>query len=472
MPRDRCRRGGQWRQNPLPPRRRSSLSITCRPGAAASARSVRGREWIRELLPDPSYHRSSGFRSGFPSGFRSDREGLACSRARPAPPPPPPGTPRSPPSWPQSYAGAVSEQGVGITIRLCREVDRRSVGGGPDSAPFRLPWPRNPRDLLLPRCGPRRRIRRGRAPTAVTRAAAGPASHARTEAAAGFASFCPEDCPPRGAASKLWAGRMWRGPDGCVLDVSGGQGSGGFGACRRDSAKDVAAGSTSLALDRRRARPPPLSRLRLRRPRRLRRRRSRGVARISRRRRDADLAVVAVCRPGGGSAPAPIARIHCWATERTSFRAGPAASAGGTRTAFPSEPRPRVSATTRSSIVVAGPTELRDSRMLQELTSRLRSLPLRESFLPGRRGANECARPSAAPDIGGSHMVIRAALMAIMVAGGPTPSVLSAPPPAPLPGPAAPPASSPGSASREMPLPIAVRGAQDLTFKTESTAST
>ena len=62
-------------------------------------------------------------------------------------------------------------------------------------------------------------------------------------------------------------------------------------------------------------------------------------------------------------------------------------------------------------------------------------------------------------------MVIRAALMAIMVAGGPTPSVSSAPPPAP--GPAAPPASSPGSASREMPLPIAVRGAQDLTFKTE-----
>ena len=60
-------------------------------------------------------------------------------------------------------------------------------------------------------------------------------------------------------------------------------------------------------------------------------------------------------------------------------------------------------------------------------------------------------------------MVIRAALMAIMVAGGPTPSVSSGPPPAP----AASPASSPGAVSREMPVPIAVRGAQDLTFKTE-----
>jgi len=56
-------------------------------------------------------------------------------------------------------------------------------------------------------------------------------------------------------------------------------------------------------------------------------------------------------------------------------------------------------------------------------------------------------------------MVIRAALIGVLLAAGPTP-----PPPAP----AAPtPPASPGWPSRDMPLPIAVRSPQDLTFKTE-----
>jgi hypothetical protein len=63
-------------------------------------------------------------------------------------------------------------------------------------------------------------------------------------------------------------------------------------------------------------------------------------------------------------------------------------------------------------------------------------------------------------------MVMRALLTAIMVAGGPTPSVSSLQPVAP-PGPALPPPPSASWPSREMPLPIAVHSPQDLTFKTE-----
>jgi plastocyanin len=54
-------------------------------------------------------------------------------------------------------------------------------------------------------------------------------------------------------------------------------------------------------------------------------------------------------------------------------------------------------------------------------------------------------------------MVIRAALIAIMVAGGPTP----------VPAGPAPPSASLGWPSRQMPLPAAVRSPQDLTFKAE-----
>ena len=283
------------------------------------------------------------------------------------------------------------EQGVGITIRLCREVDRRSVGGGPDLGPRSVFHGRPIRGAwLLPvRAGADvsvvvvRRRPSSRRPRALRRT---PGWKLRLDSPRRSLRIAAER---RG--QQLWPGRMWRGPDGCVLECPGGKRSGGFGACRRDRegrcgwVHQPCAGQAQGASAAPEPAPP-------RRPRRLRRRRSPGVARIS--------PASTRCGPGRSSpsvGPAVVPRrsppraSDRRATERTSSRAGPAASAGGTRTAFPSEPRPRLSATTRSSIVVAGPTVLRDSRMLRELTSRLRSLPLLNLFFR-RRGANECAR--------------------------------------------------------------------------------
>ena len=211
------------------------------------------------------------------------------------------------------------------------------------------------------------------------------------EAAAGFASSVPRiarRAARPAAVARPNVARPRRLRPGRVRGASEAVGS----ALAGGIAKDVAAGSTSLALDRRRVRPPPLSRLRLRRPRRLRRRRSPGVARIS--------PASTRCGPGRSSpsvGPAVVPRRRPprasdrWATERPLLGPGRLLPRAVHALLFPSEPRPRLSATTRSSIVVAGPTVLRDSRMLRELTSRLRSLPLLNLFFR-RRGANECAR--------------------------------------------------------------------------------